>query len=81
MVNGEQGLRTSHVTRTRSQLTEKENTETKIEETHKKDDIRALTREELEANIKMREKQREIKDVEKIYHDIHKKSIEEHEKK
>jgi len=44
-------------------------------------EIRAPTREELEANIRMREKQREIKEVEKIYHDIHKKVIEEHEKK
>ena len=44
-------------------------------------EIRAPTREELEANIKMREKQQEVKDVEKIYHDIHKKSVEEHEKK
>lgn len=44
-------------------------------------EIRAPTREELEANIRMREKQREVKDVEKIYHEIHKKSIEEHDKK
>jgi len=44
-------------------------------------EIKAPTREELEANIKMREKQHEVKEVEKIYHEIHKKSIEEHEKK
>jgi len=44
-------------------------------------EIKVPTREELEANIKMREKQREVKEVEKIYHDIHKKVIEEHDKK
>ncbi|MBI2557795.1 50S ribosomal protein L10 [Candidatus Woesearchaeota archaeon] len=44
-------------------------------------EIRAPTREELEANIKMREKQKEVKEVEKIYHDIHKKAIEEQDKK
>ena len=45
------------------------------------DDLKAPTREELEANIKMREKQQEVKEVEKIYHEIHKKAIEEKEKK
>ena len=57
--------------------------ESKIEETSKSEshEIRAPTREELEANIKMREKQKEVKEVEKIYHELHKKSIEEHEKK
>ena len=57
--------------------------ETKIQETQKTEphEIKVPTREELEANIKMREKQMEVKEVEKIYHDIHKKSIEEHEKK
>lgn len=45
------------------------------------EEIRVPTREELEANIKMREKQKEVKEVEKIYHDIHKKAIEEQEKK
>ncbi|MBI2650218.1 50S ribosomal protein L10 [Candidatus Woesearchaeota archaeon] len=44
-------------------------------------EIKVPTREELEANIKMREKQKEVKEVEKIYHEIHKKAIEEHEKK
>ena len=44
-------------------------------------EIRTLTREELEANIKMREKQKEVKEVEKIYHEIHKKVIEEQDKK
>ncbi len=44
-------------------------------------EIRVPTREELEANIRMREKQREVKEVEKIYHDIHKKTIEEQDKK
>ncbi|MEK6983178.1 MAG: 50S ribosomal protein L10 [Nanoarchaeota archaeon] len=43
-------------------------------------EIRAPTREELEANIKMREKEREVKEVEKIYHDINKKVMEEHDK-
>lgn len=52
----------------------------KIQET-KADEIKVLTREELEANIRMREKQKEIKEVEKIYHEIHKKAIEEQEKK
>ena len=40
-------------------------------------EIRAPTKEELEANIKMREKQKEVKEVEKIYHDLQKKAIEE----
>ena len=44
-------------------------------------EMKVPTREELEANIKMREKQKEVKEVEKIYHDIHKKSIEEKDKK
>ncbi len=53
------------------------------EETRKAEsaEIKAPTREELEANIKMREKQREVKEVEKIYHEIHKKAIEEQDKK
>lgn len=66
-----------------------EETKTKIEEPQKAEseqrteshEIKAPTREELEANIKMREKQREVKEVEKIYHEIHKKAIEEQEKK
>ena len=59
-----------------------EHAESKIDEQKSEShEIRAPTREELEANIKMREKQREVKDVEKIYHELHKKSIEEHEKK
>ncbi|MBI2653039.1 50S ribosomal protein L10, partial [Candidatus Woesearchaeota archaeon] len=44
-------------------------------------EIRVPTREELEANIKMRQKQQEVKEVEKMYHDIHKKAIEEQDKK
>lgn len=74
---------------------DKEQTETKTEEkkeqieakpqeetTQKVEsaEIKAPTREELEANIKMRQKQQEVKEVEKIYHDIHKKAIEEHDK-
>ncbi len=63
----------------------KEQIETKSQEEIKQktesSEIRAPTREELEANIKMREKQREVKEVEKIYHDIHKKAIEEQDKK
>ena len=51
------------------------------EQKHESAEIKAPTREELEANIKMREKQKEVKEVEKIYHDIHKKAIEEQEKK
>jgi len=63
---------------------EKEKIETKPQETTQKTEsteIKAPTRKELEANIKMREKQNEVKEVEKIYHDIHKKAIEEHDKK
>ncbi|MBS3104939.1 50S ribosomal protein L10 [Candidatus Woesearchaeota archaeon] len=66
----------------REEKIEKTHTEPKTEnqktESH---EIKAPTREELEANIKMREKQQEVKEVEKIYHEIHKKSIEEHDKK
>ena len=62
---------------------EKTEVEQKPEESKQKTEheIKVPTREELEANIKMREKQKEVKEVEKIYHDIHKKSIEEHDKK
>ena len=49
--------------------------EEKKEQTVESTEIKAPTREELEANIKMREKQKEVKEVEKIYHEIHKKSI------
>jgi len=52
--------------------------EEKKSESH---EIKVPTREELEANIRMREKQKEVKEVEKIYHEIHKKSIKKHEKK
>ena len=57
--------------------------ERKIEPEQKTEssEIKVPSREELEANIKMREKQQEVKEVEKIYHEIHKKSIEEKEKK
>lgn len=59
-----------------------EKTELKTEEEKTEStEIKAPTREELEANIKMREKQKEVKEVEKIYQDIHKKAIEEQEKK
>ena len=60
-----------------------EKTETRQETAQKPEssEIKALTREELEANIKMREKQKEAKEFEKIYHDIHKKAIEEQDKK
>ena len=51
------------------------------EQKHESAEIKVPTREELEANIKMREKQKEAKEFEKIYHDIHKKAIEEHDKK
>ena len=44
-------------------------------------EIKVPTREELEANVRMREKQKEVKEVEKIYHELHKKAIEKHEKK
>lgn len=61
------------------------NQETKTEQAKETSEIRsemrAPTREELEANIRMREKQREVKEVEKIYHDIQKKVIEEQDKK
>ncbi|MBI2101763.1 50S ribosomal protein L10 [Candidatus Woesearchaeota archaeon] len=50
-------------------------------EKHESAEIKAPTREELEANIKMREKQQEVKQVENIYHDIHKKAIEGQDKK
>ena len=60
----------------------KEHQETKPEEQKQEsDELKVPTREELEANIKMREKQKEVKEVEKIYHDIHKKVIEERDKK
>ena len=60
---------------------EKSQTEPEIEEQKTETEIKAPTREELEANIKMREKQKEVNEVEKIYHEIHKKSFEEKEKK
>ena len=62
---------------------EKERTESKIEEEKQKPvpEIRVPTREELEANIKMREKQQEVKEVEKVYHELHKKAIQEQDKK
>lgn len=62
---------------------EKEETEPKEEQLKQltSHEIKVPTREELEANIKMREKQREVKEVEKIYHEIHKKAIEEQDKK
>ncbi len=44
-------------------------------------EIKAPTRKELEANIKMREKQKEVKEIEKIAKDIQKKAIEEKDKK
>ena len=64
-----------------SQKEEKQKTESKSEIKEQPAEIKAPTREELEANIKMREKQKEVKEVEKIYHDIHKKAIEEQDKK
>ena len=62
---------------------EKEQIGPKAEETAQKaeSEIKVPTREELEANIRMREKQKEVREVEKIYHDIHKKVIEEQDKK
>ena len=51
--------------------------EAKKEEKSESSEIRAPTREELEANIKMREKQQEVEQVEKIYQDIQKKAAEE----
>lgn len=64
-------------------IEEKNQSKSEIKKEHESEsaEIKAPTREELEANIKMREKQQEVKNVEKIYHDIHKKSIEEHDKK
>ena len=61
----------------------KESTQEQKHDQPKKEtaEIRAPTREELEANIKMREKQNEVKEVEKIYHNIQKKAIEEQDKK
>ena len=60
---------------------EQKQSESKIEEQKTESfEIKVPTREELEANIKMREKQKEVKEVEKIYHEIHKKTIEEHDK-
>lgn len=44
-------------------------------------EIKVPTREELEANIKMREKQREVKEVERIARELQKKAAEEKEKK
>tara|TARA_Y100000310_G_scaffold323533_2_gene384053 strand:+ start:89954 stop:91219 length:1266 start_codon:yes stop_codon:yes gene_type:complete len=44
-------------------------------------EIKAPTREELEANIRMREKEKEIKDVEKIAQDLQRKAIKDQEKK
>ncbi|MBI1936018.1 50S ribosomal protein L10 [Candidatus Woesearchaeota archaeon] len=63
---------------------EEKTAESKPEEKEEKTEqaeIKVPTREELEANIKMREKQREVKEVEKIYHDLHKKAIQEQDKK
>ena len=61
---------------------EKKHIEPKIENQKSESaEIKVPSKEELEANIKMREKQKEVKEVEKIYHDIHKKAIEEHDKK
>ena len=59
----------------------KKESEAKSETKHGPHEIKVPTKEELEANIKMRKKQHEVKEVEKIYHELHKKSIEEHEKK
>ncbi|MBI2654471.1 50S ribosomal protein L10 [Candidatus Woesearchaeota archaeon] len=59
----------------------REGQKTEPEQKKETAEIKVPTREELEANIKMREKQMEVKEVEKIYHDIHKKVIEEHDKK
>lgn len=59
----------------------RQETESKSEEIKESSDLKVPTREELEANIKMREKQQEVKEIEKIYHDIHKKAIEEQDKK
>ncbi len=64
---------------------EEKQIETKSQETTtqktESTEIKVPTREELEANIKMREKQREIKEVEKITKDLQKKAIEEQDMK
>ena len=60
---------------------EKQEESKQVEEKTESAEIRAPTREELEANIKMREKQREVKEVEKIAHEIQKKAVQEKEKK
>lgn len=67
---------------TESKQEEKHKSESEIkEEIKESSDLKAPTREELEENIRMREKQQEVKNVEKIYHELYKKSIEEREKK
>ena len=58
-----------------------EEKETTAKPQQKTEEIRVPTREELEENIKLRQKQQEVKEVEKIYHEIHKKAIEEQDKK
>ncbi|MBI2655275.1 50S ribosomal protein L10 [Candidatus Woesearchaeota archaeon] len=67
------------------QVSEKTHTHESSEKTEEKTgekqhaesaEIKAPTREELEANIKMREKQKEIREVEKIAKDLHKKAAE-----
>ena len=66
------------------QVSKKVRVEEKEEIEPKKDtsnEVTVPTWKELEVNIKMREKQREVKEVEKIYHEIHKKAIEEQDKK
>ena len=69
-------------TESKIEKSEKEQQESKSEEQKSEShEIKAPTREELESNIKMREKQQEVKNVEKIYHELHKKAIEEHDKK
>lgn len=72
------------VEKTHLEKKDEKETESKLEEIKQKTEsteIRVPTREELEANIGMREKQKEVKEVEKIYHGIHKKVIEERDKK
>ncbi|MBI3035242.1 50S ribosomal protein L10 [Candidatus Woesearchaeota archaeon] len=69
------------VVKTKPEQKEKIETHSKPEEAKESSDLKAPTREELEANIKMREKQQEVKEVEKIYHELHKKAIEEQDKK
>lgn len=59
---------------------QKKQVEEKIEQKTEPVEIKVPTREELEENIRMREKQKEVKEVEKIYHELHKKVIEEQEK-